>query len=41
MSYEWDAAKVRRSYRVKMVVACLVALVIAAAPIGLIVTGPD
>ena len=41
MAYEWDAVKVRKAYRVKMAVACLVALVMAAAPLGLIVAGLD
>jgi len=39
MSYEWDGSKVRKAYRVKMAVACVVALVMAAAPLILIVIG--
>lgn len=39
MAYEWDAARVRKAYRVKMAVACLVAMVMVAAPVWLIVAG--
>ena len=39
MAYEWDCSKVRKSYRVKMAVMCVVALMLAAAPLILIVIG--
>ncbi|MBB6511205.1 hypothetical protein F4695_004603 [Rhizobium soli] len=39
MAYEWDCSKVRKAYRVKMAVAYVVALVLAAAPLILIVIG--
>jgi hypothetical protein len=39
MAYEWVSEKVKKAYKVKMAVACLVALMMAAAPLGLIVAG--
>jgi|GEM_PF-3611867 len=41
MAYEWDSAKVRKSYRIKMAVACLAALIMAAVPLGLIFISLD
>lgn len=41
MAYEWDSEKIRKAYKFKMLVACLVALVMVAAPVALILAGLD
>lgn len=37
MAYEWDPAKVRKSYMIKMLVVCGAAVVLASFPLWMII----